>query len=376
MRVLATVERYAPAIGGAERVVQRLAEGLAARGHELHVLTGGPTAREQLNGVNVYRVPLRGNEVRGIRGDPSAVTRLIAELNPDVLFNYAAQTWATDCCFHLLRQKKRPRMVLAPCGFSGLRSRRYASYFAKMPERLRSYDAVILHSSTYQDWDFTVAADVKVRCVVPNGADPPASPRRGTGSKLTKRAVTVGSHVRSKGHAGFAQAVRTLARRYPLHGHVVAPPRGGLGALRGCQLACEARARLQPIRIVDGSAPGVVVQEIADADMFLFTSRLECAPLVILEAMAAATPWVSYDVGNVTELAGGLVVRDRASLHASASAILAGEHPGLGAEGQARWRERHRWEQIVPQYESIFMGLLDGSPAVGPSQRGRENRLH
>jgi len=39
MRLILTVERYAPAIGGAERVVQRIGEGLAARGHGVTVVT-------------------------------------------------------------------------------------------------------------------------------------------------------------------------------------------------------------------------------------------------------------------------------------------------------------------------------------------------
>ncbi len=53
MRLVLTVQRYFPAVGGAERVVQRLAEGLAARGHEVTVVTSGPRSSECLNGVVV-----------------------------------------------------------------------------------------------------------------------------------------------------------------------------------------------------------------------------------------------------------------------------------------------------------------------------------
>jgi glycosyltransferase involved in cell wall biosynthesis len=361
MRLLATVERYAPAIGGAERVVQRVAEGLAARGHEVHVLTGGAPAELELGGVHVHRVPVSGNEARGIDGAAALVTDTIARIGPDLIFNYAAQTWATDCCFALLERPGRPRMVLAPCGFSGLGKRIYREYFAAMPRRLRSYDALVLHSTTYQDWRFAEAAGVERIFVLPNGADaPPATsgPRQSDGLAL---AVTVGSHVVTKGHAQFARAVRRLGRRHQLEGAIVAPPRHGLDAFRGCQRTCEARARMQRLRIVDGSAPGVVQREIAAADLFLFTSRVECAPLVILEAMAAATPWVSYDVGNVSELSGGIVAANRRGLLAAADEILAGRLPQLGAEGRSAWQARHRWEDIVPQYESAFSEVLETS---------------
>jgi glycosyltransferase involved in cell wall biosynthesis len=361
LRLLATVERYAPAIGGAERVVQRVAEGLAARGHTVHIMTGGERADIELGGVHVHRLPVSGNEARGIRGDGSSVLSLIERVAPELVFNYAAQTWATDCCLDLLGRERRPRMVMAPCGFSGLRKRRYASYFAAMPERLRRYDALILHSSVYRDWDFAATAGAKPMFVVPNGADPPAA-----GETLSAEvqgrslAVTVGSHVVSKGHAQFARAIRALGREHALTGAIVAPPRRGVDAVRGCQLSCRIRSHIQPraLRVVDGTAPGAVANAIAAADLFLFTSRVECAPLVILEAMAAGTPWVSYDVGNVSELSGGVVAGTFAELLDAARAILDGSRPELGAQGREAWGANHRWESIVARYESVFEEVL------------------
>src|SRR4029078_7001194 len=49
LRLVNTVERYAPQIGGAERVVQRVSEGLAARGHDVIVVTTGRRSTEVLN---------------------------------------------------------------------------------------------------------------------------------------------------------------------------------------------------------------------------------------------------------------------------------------------------------------------------------------
>jgi glycosyltransferase involved in cell wall biosynthesis len=230
-----------------------------------------------------------------------------------------------------------------------------------MPARLRSYDGLILHSTVYQDWDFAARAGVERMFVVPNGADPPES-----GEALRAQiaggsiVVTVGSHVYTKGHCDFARATRRLGRQRPLTGVIVAPERHGLDALRGCQLACRTRARVRRggLRILDGVTPGIAADAIAAADLFLFTSRVECAPLVILEAMAAGTPWVSYDVGNVSELPGGIVVRSHAELLDTASRILNGDRPQLGAQGREAWDANHRWESIVARYESVFEKLL------------------
>ncbi len=57
--VLLVVDNYAPRIGGAELVYQRLAEGLAVRGHQVVVITtgcAGVAASERLNGVEVHRL--------------------------------------------------------------------------------------------------------------------------------------------------------------------------------------------------------------------------------------------------------------------------------------------------------------------------------
>jgi len=361
LRLVVTVERYAPAIGGSERVAQRVGEGLAARGHEVHVITGTMPGLDRLNGVHVHRLPISGSEVRGIRGDGEAVMDVIDHVRPDLVLNYAAQVWPTDCCRALLERDARPRMVLAPVGFSRLHKRRYARYFADMPARLRSYDGLILHSTVYQDWDFAARAGVERMFVVPNGADPPASGEtlraQITGGSL---AVTVGSHVYTKGHRDFARATRSLGRQRPLTGVIVAPPRRGLDSLRGCQLACQVRAGAgrEDLRVLDGSTPGVAANAIAAANLFLFTSRVECAPLVILEAMAAGTPWVSYDAGNVSELPGGLVAGDYAELLDKAGQILDGSHPELGIQGRRAWETNHRWEDIVARYESVFEKLL------------------
>ena len=83
MRVAFSVHAYSPSIGGAERYAQGLAEGLAALGHEVHVVTAdvddpeafyelghetiGP-AEEVIDGVTVHRVPYGNLAIGGWDG--------------------------------------------------------------------------------------------------------------------------------------------------------------------------------------------------------------------------------------------------------------------------------------------------------------------
>jgi len=375
LRLFHTVERYAPSIGGAERVVQRVSEGLAARGHDVVVVTSGGRSSQVINGVSVERFPVRGNSARGVRGDVGAMLQFVNEVAPDVVFNYAAQTWHADVFGPLAAEARNYQLVLAPCGFSALHDPSYANYFSRMRAWLPHYDALVFHSREYRDWTFAVASDAPADAmhVIPNAADdPPARRAHGDGETVF---VTVGSHVRSKGHGEFAAAVRDIASQTTARGIVVAPPRLGFDFARGCQPRCflESLRRDRVVRFVDGRRAGAVEGALASADVLLFPSRVECSPLVIIEAMAAGLPWVSYDVGNVRELFGGIVVEGFEEL-VDAGAHLArapDERSRLGSAGRRAWRERHRWPDVIDAYERLFLRLAGTETAGAAATRAR-----
>jgi hypothetical protein len=101
-----------------------------------------------------------------------------------------------------------------------------------------------------------------------------------------------------------------------------------------------------------------VVAALKDADLFWFGSEIECFPLVILEAMAAGTPWLSMDVGNVAELAGGWIAKPH-EMAAKAQVLLASDElrRELGKQGQDEWKARFTWKHIVDEYEQVYLTL-------------------
>ena len=50
-----------------------------------------------------------------------------------------------------------------------------------------------------------------------------------------------------------------------------------------------------------------VISSFFDSNVFAFPSQKEVSPVVILESMAAGLPWVSFPVGNIIQLKGGIV---------------------------------------------------------------------
>ena len=82
--------------------------------------------------------------------------------------------------------------------------------------------------------------------------------------------------------------------------------------------------------------------------------------------VGGSSPWVSFDVGNARELAGGRVVTSEAELAEAVRALLdaPAERERLAAEGLAFARQ-HDWSHKIDAYETALLELLAGSESPG-----------
>ena len=110
------------------------------------------------------------------------------------------------------------------------------------------------------------------------------------------------------------------------------------------------------------------------ADLFIFGSNVECAPLVLYESMAAGTPFLSVSCGNAAEIAqlgGGRIIpsivsaNGRINADSSTMARLIEElmaddvqREQMAKVGREVWRTQHEWEHIVSKYESLYERLI------------------
>lgn len=364
MRILYAVHRYPPHIGGSEEVSRRIAEYLFAEGHEVVVATSHHPDRGRTQGPEVRQFRLSRSDLwphvsPSERGDAERYRELFDE--PwDVRFVYAAQSWALNLVWDKIGRGDAHDM-LAPCGYSWLGDPAARSYFELIEELLPRFERVVYHSDVYQDYTFARERGLLANAVViPNGTDLPAldapvEEKHASGESAT--VVTVASHVRSKGHSDFLRA----CRRTGLEGVLVAARPAGLAErARGCYFPCRARVALaRDVRIADGRDRAKVDRELAAAHLFFLPSKVETAPLVILEAMARATVWVSYDVGMVSTLPGGVVV---AGLSEAVEALRdLARNPSrridLGRAGRAAIARDYEWSRLLPEYGRVVESL-------------------
>lgn len=116
-----------------------------------------------------------------------------------------------------------------------------------------------------------------------------------------------------------------------------------------------------------------LVQAYIASDLFVFASNIEYSPLVLYEAVAAGTPFLSVPVGNAEEIAAwtgaGIICpaeKDERGYTRASPPVLAAqiasaiENPqklsALGKAGQDAWKERFTWAAITRRYEAILMG--------------------
>ena len=91
-RVLLCAEWYAPSVGGVQKVVRELGEGLVRRGHDVTVATTSIEGRPGTlpGGVAVRGFDVSGNLVEGIRGDAEAYRRFVLDGGFGALLGFAA----------------------------------------------------------------------------------------------------------------------------------------------------------------------------------------------------------------------------------------------------------------------------------------------
>ena len=369
MKILHTVQRYAPDTGGSEEVVKQISEYLVSWGHDVTVVAR-PTPRRdfrELNGVKIVEFDCDGNAVEGIRGEGEAFRDFVRHFDGDVMMNYAAQIWSSDLVFDLL-PSLRMKKVLVPCGYSRLHDPFFADYFKAMPEVLRQYDKVIYLSNDYIDTEFGREHHLQNGIVIPNGADRREfrGDRKGRFRKrfsLGERPVilNVSNHSTLKGHDFFWRCIRQL------HDLDVAPVLIGNPYvswwkkwLKDCYTECRISARREGAVLLEGFHRDGLIDAYVDADIFLFGSKVECSPLVMFEAFASKTLFVTTDCGNVKDYDDVVcVVRSEEDALQIVREYIA--NPARYAQrinrGYQLFQESLNWESIARRYESLYRGL-------------------
>lgn len=129
------------------------------------------------------------------------------------------------------------------------------------------------------------------------------------------------------------------------------------------QAAATSRGRIEYLGALDREA---LTREYSRAAITLMPSRFEGLGMVALEAQAAGTPVVGFDVDGLRDAVGegGVLVPagNVGALRGAASALLhdADRRREAGERGRERVRAEHSWDTIGARLEEIYASLRTG----------------
>jgi glycosyltransferase involved in cell wall biosynthesis len=195
-------------------------------------------------------------------------------------------------------------------------------------------------------------------------ADARAAVRRALGLGEAPLVVTAGRLVSKKGFEYLIDAVAQLVTTRPELELVIA----GDGDLRGALAARAAAHGLDRCRLLGDQSQSEVARLLAAADVVAVPSvrddagNVDGLPNFALEALASATPVVATTAGGLPQvitdgLDGRLVPeRDVAALAAALDRVLASPDRGraMGAAGRARVIEAFGWDRVAERIEAAY----------------------
>ncbi len=389
MRILVTAFTFAPQVNGVAEVVGVHVEHLVRRGHEVTVATGFDPARivapetNQNPCVVHFKVSGTGNLRSRFRGEIKEYQDFIRRWKGDIIMCHCWQSWCTDLAFpcfpdnaakkvlisHGFSLHHYPVLVTFPRGLVTWLA--WRPYVWRAVGMMRRFDRVVfladlVNRAAYYDHWLAKRRNLQNTCVIPTGVYPEEFE-----SDLPDFRAAHG--------IGAERLVLCLSNYDPHKNQLMALKAFAKAKVNNAVLAIvgkefnEYTALLQDWYAQAGGEEvigRVLFLEKLDrkmaraafraADLFLCSSLWESGPLIVLEAMASRTAFVSTNVGFVATLPGGVVVADENEMAAAIQKLLNDDERRLqlAQEGRTACEKRFHWSILMKQYDALLQSLV------------------
>jgi glycosyltransferase involved in cell wall biosynthesis len=379
MRILHVLTYYWPHWTGLTKYAQRLAEGHAARGHVVSVLTSQHDPDLPLQefhaGVSIHRLRPLGRVSRGVitPGFPLAARSLIARHDVVQVHIPMLETWIVAA---LARRAGKPCVVtdhgdlVMPAGMFNQGVQRVVTDL--MTQGLRDASAVTTHSLDYaQNSRFLHPFLHKLRAVYPPVEIPAPDPagerafrdRFGFGDRPV--VGFAGRFVEEKGFDYLLRAVPLVAERIPEVVFAFAGERFVVyeDFYRRWEHLFESHGdRVVPVGLLTNP------QELADfygmCNAFAIPSRTDCFPSVQVEVMMCGTPVVTSNIPGarvaVQVTGAGRLVEAGNPASLADGLVEALTNPAPYVRPREEIEKQLGVAQSLDGYEELFSSLVDG----------------
>lgn len=388
VKILICTFTFPPDSNGVAAVTATHARHFATVGHEVTVVTGFPKDGEPQippsENIHIVRFDIRGiaNLNYGFRGDVSAYLDFVRNWRGDVAFLHCWCTWSTDLLLphlkkfefktvvvsHGFNAQRYPQNMLFPRGLRHWLG--WQPYVWRLPRHMRAISHLaVLSPSIDPRWyyDHAIAKRIGIRnlSIIPSGIhldefDIARNIRRDELHVSTSRMVlVVGNYLPE--HKNQAYALRAFASCKPDDCTLVFI--GSHFNEYSDHLKAEAM-RLgisEQVRFHASLPRELVCAAYRNANLVLCSSLWESGPIVLLEAMASGTPFISVDVGFAKYLKGGVIVNSEKAMADEITRLLADARLGqeLGSAGRDQCEREFSWEAVMKSYDALLDKLTE-----------------
>jgi glycosyltransferase involved in cell wall biosynthesis len=390
MKILITTPSFYPEKSGVANAVYNHALELTRRGHAILVATGASSAQKDSGlpfAVERFRVSGSAHFRNRYAGEIGRYREFVGSSDADAIVCHCWQAWNTDLACQAFPKQCHAKVLMSH-GVSAnhrggtLHDRlRYLSWRpyvkVQMPRILRQFDGLVTLSGTtrkdvFYDNVLKSKMNFKSFTVIPNGvrmeeagaADDSFRTRMGLGN--AQIVLCVGNYTPKKNQR---DALRAFVHAQPANAILVfigsesTPDAERLSAESARLASKRPHAR---ILVLDGLSRSEIFNAYKAADVVLCPSLLECFPLVTLDAMASGRPYISYDVGSVSDLPGGIVAADWKGMGDALGSLLENSEARkrLGEAGRSACAELYNWPRIGALIEQFCSRLLSNEPRM------------
>lgn len=377
MKILVLTHEYPPLGGGGGRVAKDLALGLAARGHQIHILTDrqpGLPNLEKFSNLTVERLPadrrapFRAGMGEMLHYNLRAFWRglaLIRRWQPDVIHAHFAVP--AGAVAHLLwRSTGKPYVLTAHLGdvpgASPEKTERWFRWIYPFTHPIWTHAAHVVAVSEFTRQLALQHYAIPIQ-VIHNGVDMASLPSPDP-AHPTPQIVFAGRFAEQKNPLDLVQALKQV-RDLPWQCAMI-----GDGPLFDeTRSAIEQASLAERIRLPGWTTPEEVLTWFAQADLLALPSRAEGLSVVGVQALAMGLALVLSAVGGNLELVepgvNGLLVHpgDIAGLAAALRTYLS--NPAALQQARVASRklaQKFDLQTIVQEYELVFTNLAGTSP--------------
>lgn len=379
LKILVVLTYYYPHWTGLTAYAQRLAEGLAARGHQVTVLTSRFKPEQALvddhNGVRIIRLPTLTRMSRGVimPGVLGALGRLVPE--HDVLQVHTPMLETSLVTRIGLRHGKRT--VITHHGDLVMPDNPRDRFIERVTTALmtqgeREAGRITVHSCDYADHSrFLSPFRFKLDCIYPPVEIPEPNPgqvaawRMELGLKHSRLVGFAGRFVEEKGFDYLLKAIPLVVKAIPNVKFLYA---GEVNVVyehfydRWRRLVEKEREHIVQLGLIRD--PHKLANFYSMCDVFALPSRTDCFPSVQIEAMLSGTPVVATDIPGAREVVqvtgmGQLVTpRDENALAQGLIEVL--NAPGAFCKPRSEIRRVFDTERTLDAYEQLLQQVAAG----------------